>query len=119
MRVIYQTENDEDLLDSESSFIPRVGDTVLVDEDNQFVVKEVIWNAKTQIALVVVGEPALRKAAATGSDLSGRLNEMQRAIMSTNKRLDATEKKNRSLSEQLVSIRTHVRNQPKPKLKTE
>lgn len=119
MRVIYQTEYDEDLLDTDSPYLPRIGDTVLVDEKNQFQVKDVIWNAKTQIAVVVIGEPEIRKSEQAGNDLSGRLNEMHRSILTLNKRLDASEKKSRNLTEQLVSVRTQLRTQQKPKVKTE
>lgn len=114
MRIIYINEYDEELLDIESVFIPRVSDTVLIGGERN-IVDEVIWNPGTEIALVVLVEPRIRKQGSQEVDVSGRLNEQHRAILELNKRQDANEKKSRALSEQLVSVRTAIRNQPKPK----
>jgi hypothetical protein len=118
MKVIYLNEYNEELLAKEGTFIPRVNDTVPIGDEN-LLVEEVIWNPATEVAVVVLGEPRIVKSGKKEVDLSGRLNEMNRSILELSKRQDASEKKNRLLNEQLVSVRTAIRNQPKPKTRSE
>ncbi len=109
MKVIYINEYDEELVNKESSYIPPIGSTVLIDDIDQLVVKEVVWNVKTEVAIVTVGEPKIRKVTESDSNIPGRLNVMDRNIIDLDKRLKASERTHQELSEQLVSVRTKLK----------
>lgn len=113
MKVIYKTEYEEELLIATATCAPPVGQTVVIWEE-RYVVKDVEWYPHEDAALVIVGEKSFKQSQVS-EDISGRLSEMNRAILDVSKRQDASEKKARSLNEQLVTVRTAIRSLPKPK----
>jgi len=114
MLVSYINEYEEQIFKGDTQFIPRKGDTVQL-EDEYYEVKDVIWDLSTSVISVVLAVPKIRKIESAPNDVSGRLNEMQRAIIDLNKRQGDSEKKARTLNEQLVSVRTKINAIPKPK----
>lgn len=108
MQILYQDEYGAQLYLSEGGHIPAIGDTVsLVDED---------WRVRSRTfipvedAVVIELTQNMIKASTKEDDNSGRLGEMHNAIIAANKRQDGQDKKHRLLSEQLVSMRTFLRN---------
>jgi hypothetical protein len=108
MQILYQDEYGEQLYLSESGYIPAIGDTVNLDDED--------WRVRSrtfipmQSVVVIELTQNMIKSSVKDDDNSGRLAEMQNAIMATNKRQDGQDKKHRLLSEQLVSMRTFLRN---------
>ena len=116
MKVIYLDEYEEELLEIDSPFIPRVGDVVHIGSPERYVVTEVVWNADSFIGYVLLrsedeaGLPIKEKSV----DHTGRINQLNNAIIEATKRLGDVEKKHKRLTEELVTVRQHIkRNTPK------
>ena len=116
MQILYQDEYGEELFLSESGQIPSIGDTVMLEEED--------WRVRSRTFVpmqnAVVIELTQNLVRSKEEDGTGtRLKEMGRAIVEINKRQDAGDKKIKSLREQSMSIRQHIRrNTPKPKEST-
>jgi septal ring factor EnvC (AmiA/AmiB activator) len=116
MQILYQDEYGEQLFLSESGQIPTIGDTVQLDEED--------WRVRSRTFVpmqnAVIIELTQNLVRAKEEDGTGtRLKEMSRAIVETNKRQDVSDKKNRMLREQLVSVRQQIKQTtPKPKEST-
>jgi hypothetical protein len=108
MKVYYQDEYGADLFNGDSDVIPRVGETVVID-DEDFKVKDVWWTVQGNYVTVSVSQNQMKSKAS--DDVGDRLAEMQRAIVQVNKRQDTQERKAGHLKEQLVSVRTYLRTQ--------
>lgn len=123
MLIIFTDEYEELIKTVHDSMIPRVGDLIVIDSQDEWQVTKVLW--KTQLSdskaferVVVSVKLAedIRIPRETKVDDSGRLREMSNAIIQTNKRLDESDKKARLVRDQVSSLRSHVkRNTPKPK----
>ena len=93
---------------------PMVGDAVII-EDEEYRVKSRTFLPEKDEVVIEVTQNIVKSRDAEDST-TGRLAEMQRAIVDINKRQDLAEKRTKSLREQAMSIRQHIRsNQPKPK----
>jgi len=107
MKIHYQDEYGEELYVAyNKNAVPRIGETVVLVQEYR--VKDVIWDAASDDVIVEVTQNLIRAAKETNDGTSGRLAEMQRAIMAVNKRQDSSEKKGRMLTEQVVTIRKHI-----------
>lgn len=111
MQINFVDEYGESLLDSRSEYIPSIGDTVSID-DEDWRVKSRTFIPKQNGVVIELTQTQVRLKA-TDDEVGARLKEMQRAIVEVNKRQDVHEKKSRILREQLVSVRTHLRTQQK------
>jgi len=87
--------------------VPRIGETVVINKE-EYRVKDIIWDTASDDVIVEVTQNLIRAAKETTDSTSGRLAEMQRAIVAVTKRQDTTEKKGRMLTEQVVTIRKHI-----------
>ena len=86
----------------------NIGDTVIVDEE-AYRVKSRVFYPKEETIVIVVSQGSYRTPVAESSGVdAGRLSQLNAAIINTNKRTDAVEKKNRALNEQIVSVRKHI-----------
>lgn len=110
MKIIYQDEYGEEIYRSQqdipSSTIPNIGDTIVID-DEDWRVAERIFHPKQNTVVIEITQNLFRSQQKTAAD-TGRLAEMNRAIVELSKRQDSTEKKNRALTEQFVTVRKHI-----------
>jgi len=107
MKIHYQDEYGEDLYIAYNTVtVPRIAETVVI-TDEDYRVKEVRWMVEGDYVVVTVTQNLIRSRDPE-NDNSGRLAEMQRAIVAVNKRQDVSEKKNRMLTEQVVTVRKHI-----------
>jgi septal ring factor EnvC (AmiA/AmiB activator) len=86
--------------------LPSPGDQVVIDKE-EYVVKSRTFYPDNNGVVITVTESAPRAPVAESNE-SGRLNQVNSAILQTNKRIDATEKKNRALNEQIITVRKHI-----------
>ena len=107
MKIYYQDEYGEELYVAyNKNAVPRIGETVVLVQEYR--VKDVIWDAASDDVIVEITQNLVRAAKEINDGTSGRLAEMQRAIVAVTKRQDTTEKKGRMLTEQVVTIRKHI-----------
>ena len=107
MKIYYQDEYGEELYVAyNKNAVPRIGETVVLVQEYR--VKDVIWDAASDDVIVEITQNLVRAAKEINDGTSGRLAEMQRAIVAMTKRQDTTEKKGRMLTEQVVTIRKHI-----------
>jgi len=113
MQILYVDEYGEDLYLSIGDYVPMTGDTVTIDNEDWKVVSRTFHPIENAVIVSLTQNQVKSKAPTEDGD---RLKEMQRAIVDVNKRQDLQEKRTKSLREQAMSIRQHIRrNQPKPK----
>ena len=110
MKIIYQDEYGEIIYspydEVPSAQIPSIADIVVID-DEDWRVESREFHPKQNTVVVVITQNLVRSQQTTSSD-AGRLNEMNRAIIELSKRQDLTEKKSRTLTEQVVTVRKHI-----------
>ena len=117
MIIHYLDDYEEELLKVENSYMPQVGNIVLIGNLDEWIVQKVAWDANSNIGIVTLKlSEDVRTPREKKVDDSGRLREMSNAIIQINKRLDESDKKARLTRDSLSSVRSHVkRNTPKPK----
>jgi hypothetical protein len=114
MQVLYIDEYGEDLYLAEDSHVPTVSDTITLDEEDWRVKSRTFVPQKNAVIIEVTQGPMKSKISEDIDE--GRLNKMQHAILEVSNRQKLTEKRVKSLREQSMSIRQHIRrNTPKPK----
>jgi len=106
MQIIYQDEYGTGVYWGQSSYPANVGDSVIVEDEEYYVKSRVFFPQDDKIVITVTQN--LIRSRDTGNDNSGRLAEMQRAIVDITKRQDSSEKKGRMLNEQVVAVRKHI-----------
>ena len=110
MQIIYQDEYGETIYSSKedipSTQIPAAADTVVID-DEDWRVRSRVFHPAHNIVVVIITQNMIKSTQKESTD-SGRLNEMNNAILAVNKRQDASEKRGRALNEQIGSIRKHI-----------
>lgn len=107
MQIIYKDEYGVSLYWGASTYPANIGDTVII-EDEEYRVKSRIFSPVKDEIIIVMTQGTYRAPVAESSVDAGRLNQLNSAIINTNKRIDATDKKNRALNEQLVTVRKHI-----------
>lgn len=85
---------------------PSVGDIIAVHDEEFHVRSRVFYPLEGKVVLIVA-ESAARKMQEESVDNS-RLNQMNSAIINTNKRVDETDKANRGLTNRISSLRKHI-----------
>ena len=107
MQIIYKDEYGVSLYWGASTHPANVGDTVII-EDEEYRVKSRIFSPEKDEIIIIVGQGSYRAPVAESAVDAGRLNQLNAAIINTNKRIDATDKKSRAITEQVGSIRKHI-----------
>jgi septal ring factor EnvC (AmiA/AmiB activator) len=106
MIIHFEDEYGEIVHQMDSDVIPRLGDTVVLDDE--YVVKSITWYpVKNGVVVELVQYVAKQLPAQSKED--GRLTEANRAIMDLSKKQTDLEKKTRNLGEQLASTRKHIK----------
>lgn len=109
MKIHYQDEYGESIgVPDASPFLPFNGDTVVIDGEEWYVHSRTFYNGKGVVVTVTPTAPRVSPTEIVGSD---RLIETRSAILAINKRQDASEKKTRSVNEQIASVRKHINQQ--------
>ena len=113
MKVIYEDDYGNRTY---NQFVAVPGDIVMIDGED-WLVKTRFYDLANDELLISLTQKSVREKVEESKDgTTGRLSEMQRAIVDVKKRLDSQDKLTKSLREQAMSIRQHIRsNQPKPK----
>jgi septal ring factor EnvC (AmiA/AmiB activator) len=107
MKIHYEDEYGTKLYwGSEEAFPPMPGDMVVISGE-EWIVKHRSFIPEEQTIIVLVTENIARVRHSENSE-TGRLREVQNAIVAVNKRQDASDKKSRSLNEQIGSIRKNI-----------
>lgn len=113
MQIRYIDNYDEELLEIDSPYMPRVGDSVHIGDIDEWIVTKVTWVADLNIGLVqlTLSEemPIVREG--KKADNSGRLDEMQNAILAVQNEQTVLRKKNRSVRDQVSNIRSNINQQ--------
>ncbi len=107
--IIYEDEYGNEFQYRQTTIIPNVGDAVIIDEE-EYRVKSRTLYPKVDSIVIIITQSIGRTSVAESSD-TGRLSRLQSAIIETNKRQDAVEKKQRTLGEQISTVRRHVNQQ--------
>lgn len=106
MKIYYQDEYGVVIHTSTAAVVPSPGDTVIFQQDT-YRVSSIAWEIELDQVTVSVtqNQTKLSEKDNTGD----RLSDINAAIIAVGKRVDHQEKKGRLLSEQLVSVRTQLR----------
>lgn len=106
MKILYTDEYGE-LVYEGTGYPPAPGDTVIIDTEEWIVKSRTFIPFLNQVAVIITDSVMKQKVDSAPTD-AGRLNEMRSAILNINKRQDATEKTNRNLREELVTVRKFI-----------
>lgn len=111
MNIIYEDDYGVEIYSRELlvAIAPQPGDTVVIDEED-YRVKSRTFYPLNETLVVTVTQNMVRSSTTESTDNS-RHTQMQNAILALSKRQDASEKKNRALNEQIVTVRKHVNQQ--------
>jgi hypothetical protein len=109
MKVKYINEYDVELFTDMSGWPATKGDSVIL-ADESWTVRGRVFYPEQGTVVVFVAQSELRIKDTTADD-SGRLHEMNRAILALGKRNDLADKKQRLVTEQVSSIRKHINQQ--------
>ena len=107
MQIVYQDEYGSGVYWGASTHPASIGDTVII-EDEEYRVKSRIFYPLEDKIIITISQGSYRPPVTESSSDNGRLNQLNAAIIQTNKRIDDTEKKNRALNEQIVSVKKHI-----------
>jgi len=108
MQIIYEDEYAVELFRTTKNQTPAaVGDIVFL-EDEQWIVKSRIFYPEVDIVVVSVTQNVIKSSDKTEPD---RLEEMRGTILSVAKKQALQDKKQRTLTEQIVSLRTYLKSQ--------
>ena len=107
MTIIYQDEYGTGVYWGASTHPANIGDTIIV-EGEEYRVKSRVFFPEQDKIVITVSQGSYRAPVAEGAVDAGRLNQLNAAIINTNKRIDATDKKSRAVTEQVGSIRKHI-----------
>ena len=107
MQIIYQDEYGTGVYWGASTHPASIGDTIIVDQE-EYRVKSRIFYPQEDKIVITVSQGSYRAPVAESGVDAGRLNQLNAAIINTNKRIDASDKKSRAVTEQVGSIRKHI-----------
>jgi len=114
MRIIYEDEYENELFNGTiEGNLPRPGDSVVIQQEEWFVSRLTFYPEQDAVLVSLVSTMA--KSAPADNKEDTRLAEMQNNIMQLSKRQESQEKQARGLSEQLVSVRSFLRNRSNTK----
>ena len=104
MKVTFIDEYDEELLITESGPVPRVDDSVLIDEEKYYV-KDVTWNINTQQVKVMLSETQKHERKEEPVVITSGLKEAKLAI----EKADRALKETKTLRTELVTVRQFLK----------
>jgi hypothetical protein len=116
MKLIYEDDYGNIYNAGTANYIPRIGDTLMFDEE-YFNVTDVVWDVIAETITVHYKENVIRSVKISENN-TDRLNAVNNAILALNKRQDESEKKTRALTEQVGSVRKHINQRIKEERKT-
>lgn len=109
MKIHYQDDYGVNIYSSaDNTVLPSVGDDIVFDGE-EWKVKSRTFYLNDDAVIVEITQNVARSSAKVGTD--GRLNEVKQSIIRLASRQDITDKKVRSSSEQVSSIRKHINTQ--------
>jgi len=108
MTIVYKDEYGVGLFWGESSHPANVGDTVIIEEEEFRVKSRIFIPERNEIIIIVSQGFNKSQTPSETSNDNGRLNRLSNAILDVNKRLETVEKKGRTLTEQVVSVKKHI-----------
>jgi len=106
MKIQYEDEYGELIYDAYTDVVPCAGDTIIFANEH-FRVKCISWVIEHNYVIIEVTQNIV-KSGKKDDNNSGRLTEINNAILAITKRQEAGEKKGRALTEQVVTIRKHI-----------
>lgn len=110
MDIEYRDEYDMILFqDFDITVVPAIGSTVVQGGD-EYRVKDVKWFLNDNLVVIELTQNSI-KASIQENDESGRLKQLNNAILAVSKRQDVNEKKIRSVTEQISTVRKHINRQ--------
>ena len=109
MRITYEDEYGNILLDSDMDYVASIGDSVVLDGEVYRVKSREFVPAENTIA-VIVTQGSVRQPVAESKD-AGRHVQLHNAIIELNKRQDLSEKNHRALADNLSSVKHTVNRQ--------
>jgi hypothetical protein len=107
MNILYEDEYGVELLVVKDEYPASVGDTVVIAGEEYRVKERMLFVGQNNI-IIVVTQNLVKVTQKEVDTSSGRLAEMNNAIVQLNKRQDVSEKKGRALTEQVGGIRRHI-----------
>jgi septal ring factor EnvC (AmiA/AmiB activator) len=108
VKIIYEDEYGEELMTGDSQvFLPLINDVVIINSEEWFVRSRTFDPYQEEI-YVTLSENALKQKQEKAVP-DDRLNESKSAIVALERKQAETAKKLRLLNEQVISIRTHIR----------
>lgn len=112
MKLQYINDYEETLTQVESSYMPQVGISVFLNED-EWIVTKVYWDVAADAGIVQLIRTDEMQIARPAEDdkVSGRLDQLQASIMETNRSQDELRKKHRGLRDQVSSVRGGINRQ--------
>ena len=115
MKTNYEDEYGNIVITSRTSFIPGIGDTIII-EDEEYFVKSRIFNPIEEVVTVMITQNMI-KPKGKEDNFTGRLAEMNSAILRINSRQDVSEKKNRVINEKLGAVKQKISQRSQPEKK--
>lgn len=111
MQIRYLDQYEETLLEIDSPYMPRLGESVYMGNTDEWVVTKIFWNADSFIGVVILtlAEEMFGIKEEKNTDLTDRLNRLQDTIIKEKGDREELRRKVRQLNEQIVSIRTHIK----------
>lgn len=106
MTIIYEDEYGTELYRATSIMLPTIGDSVIISNESYRVVARVMHPEHDTVVISVTQNSVREKLSVTGD--TTRLNQLGSAILAINKRQDVSEKKARTLGEQVGAVKKHI-----------
>jgi len=106
MKIYYQDEYGVVIYTATATLVPQAGNTVIFQQDT-YRVSSVAWAIELDQIIVSVTQNQTKLS--EKDNTSNRLQDINTAIIAVGRRVDQQEKKGRLLSEQLVSVRTQLK----------
>lgn len=120
MKIQYVDNYDEELLEIDSPYMPRVGETVFCGSSDERIVTKVYWNADACIGIVelTLADEMLMDRSTESDNVFGKINQLQANITETRRAQAELRKKNRGLRDQVSSMRGSMNRQAQKERKT-
>ena len=109
MRITYEDEYGNILLDSDMDYVASIGDSVVLGGEVYRVKTREFEPEENKIA-VIVTQGSIKQPVAESKD-AGRHVQLHNAIVELNKRQDLSEKNHRALTDNLSSVKQSVNRQ--------
>jgi hypothetical protein len=109
MKIHYKDEYEIELFIHSSDVVPRKKDAIILGDIDYFV-KSVVYFPEEDFIEVILAE-AIGREFKEDDNISGRLNEMQTAILANQRAYESLHKDHKSLRRQVSTVRTNAEQQ--------